>query len=311
MRPIHLAALLITLMTFVPQAHALFSSMAKITLRVVDENGLPIEGAKVGIGFQYNLSYGTDSREYEGVSNSEGLHTASEKINGFVGWNITKDGYYKSRGSYEFQEETALRWEPWNPIITTVLRKIENPVPMYIRDTRDYKLEIPEADKDIGFDLIKFDWVAPYGNGEKADFIFHLKRRYVSRKNYDFHLKINFSSEHDGIQRIVHDRMQGSMFILPREAPPIGYMSELTAFATWNPKEPPKGSWDSNNHYIFRIRSKKDGDSVSGMYGKIIGGIEIGRKRIGTAYVRIKYYLNPNGTRNLEHDLNRNLFDEN
>jgi hypothetical protein len=312
MRWMHAFVILgVLLFWMVGPADAFLSAAAKITIKVVDESGAPVEGARVGAGFKtVRTANGTVSTNVVKVTGVDGVFVGKESCDGHIGWNIKKDGYYETRGGFGFNKKSVFRWLPWNPVVTSVLRKIENPVPMYIRDTRDKRLKIPEVEKDIGFDLMKCDWVHPYGGGEKSDFIFNLKRRYVSRTNYDFQLKIKFSNENDGIQKVTTNGNQGSLFLLSREAPLGGYEKNILLFVTWNPGEPPKTTWRSDNNYIFRIRSKREKNALSGIYGKIIGGIEIGRMRQGTAYLRFKYYLNPDGSRNLEHDPNRNLFME-
>ena len=152
---------------------------AKVTVNVLDGAGNPIEGAKVKIGFYYVSGQGNVVAQ-DGLSDAEGKFTASSKSDRDVGGNVSIDGYYTSYFSYDFKGKEFGFWQPWNPIIDVVLRKKENPVPMYARDlTRTLKkLEIPIVGQDVGFDLSKFDWVTPYGIGTTPDFIFNLERTY-------------------------------------------------------------------------------------------------------------------------------------
>jgi len=284
-------------------------NIAKITVRVVDESGNPVAGANVGVGFELN----TQKKEIpmNGITNSEGRFSASEKCNGYIGFNVVKSGYYMSVGQYNFKYEKKgfMQWEPWNPEITVVLRKIENPVPMYARNTKDSLIEIPVTGKDVGFDLILFDWLTPYGKGQIADFYCNL---YVSRRgpsDFEYKLDISFPRKFDGIVSFEEDLMQGSEFKLPRFAPENGYKKDIRVFIDRKPIGASNRSFKENRSYIFRVRSEvENGKLKKALYGKIIGDIGIGTKKQGTANLYIKYYLNPDFTRNLEFDPKRNLF---
>lgn len=287
--------------------YALLTS-AQVTIKVVDEEGLAIEGAKVGVGFSYNTGWGTNSTGRQGVSDADGKFSASGQGNGHVTYGADKEGYYNSHYVYDFQKLGPLGWEPKNPELIVVLRKIEKPVPMYVRNTKFSTIEIPAADKDIGFDLEKFDWVAPYGGGVYGDFIFHLKRRFVSWEDQDCNLTITFSNEFDGIKFIKEDLQYGSVFKLPKYAPESGYQQKLEFYI-----KAKNGKWESNvkrtDNYIFRIRSEEeDGKVVKAMYGKVRGSLDFSAINSQTAKIFFKYYLNPDYTRNLEFDPKHNLF---
>lgn len=288
-------------------ANALLTT-AKVTIRVVDEIGKPIEGAKVGIGFNYNSGGRTLDRNVNGLTSSEGHFEGNSSCNGNIGFTVTKDGYYATLGSYDFEKLGTFGWEPHNPELTVILREIGNRIPMYARNTDRSEIEIPETNKDIGFDLIKFDWVAPYGIGTHSDFIFQLRKNISSTNEYSFELDLKFSKETDGLLSIEEELQYGSNFKLPREAPLIGYQNKFMFYAKKSQNIPSR-SRRENQNYIFRVRSSVDEDgNVQGMYGKILGDFDIGTKLEGTAYIKFKYYLNPDGTRNLEYDPRKNLF---
>ena len=120
---------------------------------------------------------------------------------------------------------------------------------------------------------------------------------------------ITFSNEFDGIQQIKDDRKYGSMLKLPRYAPENGYKKTIRLTRKMTLKEPVKQSFADDNNYIFRIRAEgKDGKIIRAMYGKIHGDIEFYSKGPNTAVIIFKYYLNPDYSRNLEFDPNKNLF---
>lgn len=293
-------------LAFYSQAFALMDT-AKITIRVVDESGNPVENANVGIGF------GENSRRHEipvdGYSMADGTFSAAESCNGYIGFTVTKKGYYESIGRYLFMNKSLIRWEPWNPEITVVLRKIEKPVPMYARDTRQSQIDVPVVGKDIGFDLMLFDWLPPYGKGQVADFYCNLAISRRGTRDFEYRLNITFPRQFDGIQNVEEDLMQGSEFKLPRFAPENGYDKEVKVFVDKKPQGASSSSYKENKSYIFRVRSEvENGKLKKALYGKIIGDIRLGLKEQGTAKLYFKYYLNPDYTRNLEFDPKRNLF---
>ena len=289
------------------------TAKAKATLVVVGEDGLPIEGADVGITFQYDKSWETGVRGKEGMSDEKGRFSASGSGNGHISYGAEKEGYYKSHYVYDFTEKGIMGWMPWNPDLMVVLRKIENPVPMYARDTVQSMIEIPIVEKEVGFDLVAFDWIAPYGRGSHSDFIFKLERNVVDRKNFDGTLIITFPNKFDGIQSFRENLSRGSVFKLLRFAPESGYENTLILKEWRKPNDYSVkrnlNFVDDDYNYFFRIRSEeKDGQLVKAMFGKILGPIDFTVVFSKTAKIYFKYYLNPDYTRNLEFDPKRNLF---
>lgn len=290
-----------------------FADQAKVTISVVGEDGLPVEGANAGVSFERNTVKGTQVVTKRGTTDAEGEFTASEDGNGFISCGVHKQSYYDSYYHVNFSKQNFGRWEPWNPVIQILLRKIENPVPMYVRNTLESRLELPVANKNIGFDLVKFDWVIPYGQGKSSDFVFHLKRpSFISRDNYDATLTITFNNKYDGIQPHMEKHKDGSQYKLPRYAPETGYQDKLVLQESFGAKGPVTQNFKfraDDLNYIFRVRSsEKDGKIERAMYGKILGYIDFSAMESKTAKIFMKYYLNPDYTRNLEFDPKRNLF---
>jgi hypothetical protein len=162
--------------------------------------------------------------------------------------------------------------------------------------------------KDVGFDLIEYDWVPPYGKGKHSDFIFHLKSRFSGNRDYDFTLTLQFNNG-NGIQPYTEDLNQGSIFKLPRFAPEDSYMNALEIYTRHIPGGQLDRTLDENKHYIFRVRAVVEDNRVTeALYGKILGDINVRPQKDGKAKVDFTYYLNPDRTRNLEFDPSRNLF---
>lgn len=286
-------------------AYAVFG-MVKATINVVDEEGQPIEGADSGISFQFDKAWATGVKVSKGYTDKEGKFSATNSGNGYIGYGARKEGYYESSYRYQFEESNVIGWKPWNPELKVVLRKIENPMPMYARKA---ELKFPVANKYIGFDLVKCDWIAPYGSGAEADFIFKIDVIHNGGNDFEYNLEIKFPNKFDGMIEYEEDMRQGSVFKLPRTAPLEGYKNKHRAILR-GVKRGAKISWEESRHYVFRIRSEEEGGKLKrAMYGKIISDITItGAKKGEMPGLKFKYYLNPDYTRNLEFDPTRNLF---
>jgi hypothetical protein len=278
----------------------------KLTIKVIDETGKSVDGARVGIGFTKYLHWSSKEIPVIGFSDGDGKFSASAKADGYLGFNVLKDDYYKSTGSYKFKEAKNGKWEPWNPEITVVLRKKENPIPMYARNTQFSKpMIVPAVDKELGFDLIEYDWLPPYGKGQTSDFIFKLERKFINDRDFHVMLTIAFPNKFDGIQQHREDRRNGSMFKLPRFAPESGYLSKIILRKTMTPDKGITGTMKEDMNYFFRVRSEEqDGKLLRAMYGKIHGDFDVDPRGTDTAIIIFKYFLNPDYTRNMEYGEN-------
>jgi len=286
-----------------PNCHAV--GLAKITIKVVDEVDQPVEGAEVLVCF----FGGCLTKEAKtGITDGNGIFSMSANSpDGQVGGGVGKEGYYRTSFHKDFIRRKLGFWQPWNKEIRVVLRPIVNPVPMYVRNK--YFAMPHEYGKEFGFDLMAGDWVAPYGEGSVADFIFKVDGYYNNTDDYKSNVTFTFSNPNDGIQLIKEstggDFGVGSWYRLPRIAPDSGYHSKLVKWV--GPTM--RNNFDDEANYIFRVRSQtdQDGSLTSALYGKIKGEITVSsfEDRIS---LKLHYYLNPDGTRNLEFDPKQNLF---
>lgn len=111
------------------------------------------------------------------------------------------------------------KWQPWNQEITVVLRRILNPIPMYASKV---ETQIPVLGKEIGFDLIVRDWMAPYGRGEREDFRIIVSRQVDNIDSYEGSLSIVYDGAYCGVQ-IDNDVATNSGYRSSRLAPSDGY----------------------------------------------------------------------------------------
>jgi len=83
-------------------------------------------------------------------------------------------------------------------------------------------------------------------------------------------------------------------------APEAGYQ----AVWTYSSKNPPKDEGKQVGYLRIRSRTGLDGRITSAWYGKVYDG---NRRTVGAQKLVLDYYLNPDGTRNVEYDWQRNL----
>ncbi|MBN1270111.1 MAG: hypothetical protein JXB04_11020 [Kiritimatiellae bacterium] len=289
---------------------------AKVTIRVVGEDGIAVSNATVHIGFSQggNAWIGEHKGEvFHGQSDSNGCYSAEARSEMSVGGGVEKRGYYRSFWEYTFggDYQVIKRWEPWNPTITVVLCRVVDPIPMYARRV-PIRSEMPIVGEPVGYDLMIGDWVAPHGRGQIADFLFTVNRRVANWKDFETHLSLTFSNPLDGIQTIRELGPRGSTFRLPRTAPGSSYQTAWTNSIGYIPG---RGYFQTQPKdclgYLFRVRSVADnkGTPGGGLYGKVKGPIEFDARDSDTAHIAFTYYLNPTpNDRNLEFDPSRNLF---
>jgi hypothetical protein len=269
----------------------------KLTLKVVDEDGKPVRGAEASVAEAAATSIPF------GKTRAGGRYSASGTSWGpLLEYGARKKGYYPTEWlRWMPSGETNGQWLPWNPELPVLLRKIGHPTAMY---ARRLEIRIPEANRPIGLDLMEGAWVAPYGTGIHADFLLELTKRVTDLEDFEVSLTLSFPKEGDGIQEYpVPDYARQCTLRLPALAPEDGYRPTWTRTEGRQPGRAAYGIPDPDRNFYFRVRSVTvNGKVLRGFYGKIYGDIKFLGK------LQFTYYLNPDGTRNVEFDPKKNLF---
>lgn len=283
--------------------------LAKVTVKLVDEEGKPVENAMTGLIFKYGH---LTKDSINGYTDRDGEYSVCSRTpDGTILGGASKKGYYDSGFGFVLYKKKLGVWQPWNEQLTVLLRPIVNPVPMYVRNL-DW-IEIPMLGKEIGYDLMASDWVSPYGRGINTDFIFRIDYIYEDVDEYSLSLTLSFPNKDDGIQIVKEGETFYSHYKLSRSAPKGGYQNKLVKrFVASKKRSQFINDHNDSNNYMFRVRTEidKDGKIKRAMYGKILReiGFYVPDKKTGNAGIKMHYYLNPDYTRNLEFDPNRNLF---
>lgn len=268
----------------------------KATVKVVDKDGNPVAGAKVGVGY-FSGPMSTPS-SINGLTDTNGIFIATHftqpgVLAYLLSFRVEKSGYYPTWA----QCDLGPGYNPakWDQALTLTLKKIVNPIPMYARRVQSGP---PVFNKPVGYDLEVGDWVAPYGKGVNTDIIFtgHLKRK--AKNDFDYKLVVSFPNKRDGIQPFTPtaaDKASAKAggLLSPYEAPVHGYQPQVIRTMSHHPGQVPNDNMNNpNRDYFFRVRTVLDpnGHIKSALYGKIYGD-----------FMQFSYYLDPTpNDRNVE-----------
>ena len=220
------AVLLLLLRPFPGLSLNPFAIVAKVT--VVDEDGKPVEGAEVCL-LTYTPGKSMTLKRHEEIcqSNNRGKTSLTGYGDFSMGIQIStgKAGYYASGTKVRPHNGQTVYWRPE---VKLALRKIKNPVSMYVKDKSiDKPIGSLIFRDSVGYDLMKGDLVKPHGKGEVADFIFHVQRQEIDAKNFSAEATLTFSNPDDGIMLYPLPKDMQSVFIFPQEAPLDGYKNQF------------------------------------------------------------------------------------
>lgn len=305
-----------------------FSQVAarEVKVRVMDELGSPVVGAKSSIYF-VNARH-DDLRA--GLTDKNGVFSASGSSSNSFGFIITKEGHYQARVEGLSKDR--------DHDVEVVLPRIINPIPLFVWNGHDpHSVMIPARNQWIGFDFEAADWVAPHGNGKTADFLLRFRNEFkgwspsqasfeerieghkdfykrikkewtmeafkIAAGDWEGVMELSFPGEGEGVfeekRFLAYSPMK-----LPHLAPEAGYASfkrfEVSDF-NGIPRRDDTG-------YFLRTRIKRDGEGkiVSANYAKVIGDFNV---NAATGKFEMIYYFNPTpNDRNLEFDPDKNLF---
>ena len=297
---------------FVVHCPAVAAGHACFTAKVVDEERQPLSNASVSAAF---LGIGVNSVIQEGISDTNGevRFIGATSIFGNANFGVTAKGCYESIEVIKFKEIVAGRWQPWNPVVTAMVRRILNPIPMYAKQV---EIKLPAENTLLCFDLEQGDWVSPYGTGQTTDFQFICSKRVSGWSDFDCSFVLVFSNKFDGIIEN-NNRFVDSKFHYPRFVPETDLFSTNLSFRiTEDSKTRRHGDLDvfcggnPEKSYFFRTRSKKDlnGNLIEANYGKIDGQFRFIGAAAAESKIMFTYYLNPTpNDRNMEFDPKRNL----
>ena len=144
---------------------------ARVEFRVVDDEGNPVSGASVNAFF--DMTDRSKGRRVIVQTDTNGVCVSNAKTMGVIEIDVSREGYYRSGDLISFinmgheHEVKNGKWQPWGMVKQITLLPVKNPQAQ-IAGTPDWK-RTKELKKWMGFDLMKYDFVKPYGNGIVSD----------------------------------------------------------------------------------------------------------------------------------------------
>lgn len=293
---------------------------AMITLKLLDDEGQEVSGMPVRVGF-------FEGKQNRGITDTNGMFTAGgHAISGQATFSVMEDGWYYSHGVFTFPKAgqpwsnavSGDKWQPWNPVVTMVVKRIVNPIAMYAKHV---KTMIPTTNVAFGYDLVFGDWVRPAGNGVVSDLVFRIDGHWEDYRNNDSVLRLNFSQPKDGLvpvdYEVLYGNPSGSALFMPRYAYEAGYVSSgrwrkaSMQAQTDDDRDGVVSDTRQGRGYLVRVRSttNRTGVVTNAYYGKIPDDFVFGAAGTNGGLLSFTYYLNPTpNDRNLEFDPKQNLF---
>ena len=315
-------------------AGCICADTAKIGVLVLDGvTDAPIPNVKVEGCF--NMDYGWEafkgspgSNTAEATTDARGRCKLRGKTNvgaAAAGVSVAPPGYYSNfaGGGYDYKSKNVFGvWQPDNLVVTIRLQRVENPIPLFVKQVGDkrshggWRRTFPgkEPGEKIAYDMLVGDWLPPVGTGAVADVVFErlprqslgeaVTARGEKKEAYRETMSVTFPGADNGLVEVPVNR--GHRLKI-RQAPESGYLPRRETWyevdKNWNEHK----SYDENRCFCFRIRTKRNekGEIVSAHYGKIYGDVffslQIQPERVVVAVPSMRYYLNQTPMdRNLE-----------
>ncbi len=313
----------------------LWGGRARIKVLVVDsETRLPVPNVKIEGSFlntPREWSVAAKDNDVDAWTDSKGYAILSGSTEqGIGGYRIYKNpGYYNVEWTeIRFDRRSIFHLGAWQPscIVSTVrLDRVVSPIPLFVGMSHRLLCRDGHEPFDDGtavlYDLLKNDWLPPWGNGHVGDISFFCKKtilgeesfRYpngigiVTNQFYRCDVCLKFIGDNSGMIEVIPSKQAG---IKLRIAPEIGYAPERICWTGRMSRTEYKDNFDENRCYYFRIRVEHDekGRIVKALYGKIYADFKLIGKKNGVKDVSFLYYLNPTpNDRNLEWDMKNNL----
>ncbi len=227
---------------------------------VKDESGSPLEGVMATF--------------YEGAGRTPPIHAKTDAEGKAIlrgrswlppGVGIRADGYYPSSADVDGNPNWATNPEPVRRKAELVLRERGMPHEML---TKRVATRMPGMGVEYAFDLDVGDWIAPHGEGAKADIMLKATADMRDPANPRCRVDVTFPQDGDGVQE---DKVwiPESEFKTSKTAPQDGYLDLFKIETSRKALIANRKSEDQKTR-IFRIRTIKDedGDIVSTYYGK-------------------------------------------
>ena len=253
-------------------------ALAKECFRIVDQDGNPVEGARVYGAFWPTVG-GNEYVLVDGFSNANGEYVAQGITKDRLHYRITKNGYYKSVGDIKYHQTKSVpavvngQWQPFGTTRTVILKRIKKPVEMHCRDgLKNFK--IPTYDQWMGFDFERYAFVAPFGDGVASDVLLKFTLKRPSKRDCHVTMDVSFTNNpYAGAYRLAKDGFSEMKTVYEANAERNYVKTFSFSYDQANGRSPVQKSLSESEYLVFRTRTQVDekGNLVSARYGKICG----------------------------------------
>ena len=264
---------------------ALSAENVSVTYKVVDENGVPIEGALVETIVEKEGSllrwYGSPKYDrYSKTTDTSGVAVCNFRTHdGDFCASIKAEGFYKEEitarldTTYNMESKEYCFAEK-NKYVQICLRKIVAPIAM--NSCRHKVWRFPSSFGVFGFDFEKGSWVKPWGKGRIADISVYYSQ-YVTNGIWRSEGRIVFNNG-GAYKQKKKSSSSGfvSDYLANTNAAYISDFSFSSFCATTNSGEHGAVRVLNDDEYLTyrtRIDRNEDGEIISAHYGKIYGPI--------------------------------------
>ena len=268
-------------------AHSLLAEQVALNFKVLDEKGLPIEGARVVTVVETEESrsrwHGSPKHDrYVAITDSSGEAVSRVKSHdGDFRVYLTAEGYYEESdttnrfaASYDMMQKHYVFSEKEKSLMY-VLRKVKNPIKM--KTSHSLKWRIPLKQGVYPFDLEIGDWVAPRGKGRTTDLEIVYNQAEVTETNKICSGLLRFPCGGAYVRAKHNSRSFPSDYeAKTNEVYVAEFPFEYYFDKTGNSKHVGKNILKDSQYFVFRVREKRDneGNVVSANYGKIYGQLK-------------------------------------
>jgi len=251
---------------------------AKEILRVVDQDGMPVTNARIYGSFWP----GDNGKQYilvDGLTNKEGEYVAEGVSKWKLTYQVTKVGYYKSKGAIDYLAATNVpvvvngKWQPYGTIRSIALKKMEDPQELVCRNSLT-SFKIPAYDTWLAFDFERYQFLAPYGVGKNSDVLLRFTLNNPSRGDYHMKMEVSFTNMPcAGAYTMKKDDFSDFKSVYHADTNAIYQQSFLYSFDRDPHKRPAVVELGKDEYLVFRTRTKvnEKGRLIFANYGVLYG----------------------------------------
>lgn len=254
-------------------------ALGKYCYRIVDEQGMPVNGAKAHVWF---TSYGRvqDNANWGIVTDTNGYFEVSHRFNERFRLKIEKDGYYSLYDEIFYLGMDVLpvkdgKWQPFGEVKTMTLKLMGKHEGLRFPERQNGEWDIPVFGAWIAFDLELFDWTSPYGRGIHRDVLLRFTKRDNGKWNdFTCSMDVCFTNNPYGGAYVARKETNSDLRTERRVDFGKKYISEFSYVRERIPKKPLKVLvLDERSYLVFRTRTTvgENNQLLTAHYGTILG----------------------------------------